>query len=213
MQSEAYYSVYLILMRHAVSTWQTSSDFERPLAANTSSSIHSVTQQLYDFFSHQKQEIELQNLNLLCVSPAIRTQSTYQEVQAYLSTLKSQWQTTHIDCQKDLYLASADTLIQRLYILDEFLSPSHSIIPPPSLTQPLKDSSMNNHQSHTTMNQSIPIGLMMIAHNPGLSDLIHQLSGHMIRLQEAEAVVLYTQLPHLRDATLSHWELLTYVKP
>lgn len=197
MQDQSYYSVYLILMRHAVSTWQASSDFDRTLAAGTSSSIHAVTQQLYDFFSSEKQKLELKDLNVLCISPAVRTQSTYQEVQNYLSTLGVQWD-AHIDCEDDLYLASAQTLSQRLYSLDEYLrTPSH----------------LANNQSHANHNSSIPIAAMMIAHNPGLSECIQQLSGHMINLREAEAVVLHAELPDLTHAELPHWKLLAYFKP
>ena len=133
--------------------------------------------------------ISLDKLQLCYVSPATRTQQSYHIMQNYLQSNAVQHQVT-LDQSQELYLASVSTLIEKLYTVD--LALDHLKTPASSL------------ESYY---------VMMLAHNPGLSDCIYQLSRSQIHLQEAEAVVLQCILEDWTDVSTVSWNCLAHCKP
>ena len=199
--------LYALLMRHAVSPWHLS-DFDRPLIEGADQSIHKVADQIKAYSMQAQSSFNLSHIHMLCVSPARRTQETYNILAQYWHA-QGQMLPIHIDQNEDLYLANAHTWVNRLYNL--------ALIPHPSFSDHASNSNTLTPQTPDTPQRSdtpqTPYVACMIGHNPGISHCITSLTNQRIGLREAEAVLLHVCLSDWSQLEITPWSVLAHFKP
>lgn len=162
-------SFHLYIMRHAKSDWETgTSDFDRPInTRGNKSAIHIGQWMSENNYIPDK----------IISSPAVRAKQTIELVVEQLDGKTEK----DISYEKDLYLASLDTLLENIA---------------------LYKSNVNS--------------LMLVAHNPGLEELISFLdgdSGSQYKSMTTANLVIYEYADNQFDVETDKGKRIEFIKP
>ena len=170
----------LLILRHGEANLEGTTDHERSLTQKGIAQAKMAGQRLREWLTALDTSSSNREV-LIIVSDAHRTQETWAQVRDCLDDDEVRgWTVRHT---RELYLASVDYLYS--LTLDVFMEPYSA----QSFSPPLSNEVSNSARV-----------LVLIGHNPGLSDLIHSLSGEWLSLQTGE----YQRLQAL-DSSLTTW--------
>lgn len=163
---------HLYIMRHAKSDWskEGTSDYNRPINKRGRKNAAKIGQWMTDNKYIPQQVIS---------SPAVRAKQTTELLVEQLTNKKPD----KIIFDKDLYLASLDTLIE---CIDDYKNDLNS--------------------------------LMLVAHNPGLEQLLHYLTRHTTKTRQDMSVttanlMIFSYPDKAANIKLEKGNLLEFIKP
>ena len=154
----------LIILRHGEALIHADKDFNRSLSKQGKTEVTIQAKSIYLWLQELQNKHEQTLFGHVLISSSRRTQESYLQVLKVWETLDQELNQSFV---KNCHFVSLDSL---------YLAPASTLI---------------NHVLEVSMNQEEkPSFLMFIGHNPGLSDLIHELSGRWLSLKTAEVKYL-----------------------